>query len=64
MTCPLTCQHMTPSTAIEGSKTFSLALILNPWLEANLKRKIKTEDGIFIDKSFLYAENCTNLVCL
>ena len=26
MTCPWTCQHMTPSTAIEGSKTFSLAL--------------------------------------
>ena len=55
---------MTPSTAIEGSKTFSLELIFNPWLEANLKGKIKTEDGIFIDKSFLYAENCTNLVCL
>ena len=26
MTCLLTCQHMTPSTAIEGSKTFSFAL--------------------------------------
>ena len=26
MTCLLACQHMTPSTAIEGSKTFSLAL--------------------------------------
>ena len=26
MTCLLTCQHMTSSTAIEGSKTFSLAL--------------------------------------
>ena len=26
MACPWTSQHMTPSTAIEGSKTFSLAL--------------------------------------
>ena len=26
MSCPWTSQHMTPSTAIEGSKTFSLAL--------------------------------------
>ena len=28
MTCHSTCQHMTPSTAIKGSKTFSLALYL------------------------------------
>ena len=26
MACPWASQHMTPSTAIEGSKTFSLAL--------------------------------------
>ena len=33
MTCLSACQHMTPSTAIEGSKTFSFALNQKPLVE-------------------------------
>ena len=37
MTCHLTCQHMTPSTAIEGSKTFSLALSQKSLVEQSVR---------------------------
>ena len=37
MTCHLTCQHMTPSTAIEGSKTFSLALNIKSLVKQSVR---------------------------
>jgi hypothetical protein len=37
MTCHSTCQHMTPSTAIEGSKTFSLALDLKSLVKQSVR---------------------------
>ena len=37
MDCPWTSQHMTPSTAIEGSKTFSLAHNLKPLVKLSVR---------------------------
>ena len=37
MTCHPTCQHMTPSTAIEGRKTFSLALNLKSLVKLSVR---------------------------